>query len=83
MMFSVAMMRAIASLCGLLSVLCAAASAPILFIWALDNTRPVSVMPLLLGGGLLLVAAVLFIIRRALHIGNTHRSRSLVTHHPT
>ena len=80
-MFSVAMTRAIASLCGLLSVLCAAAGAPILFIWALDNTRPVSVMPLLLGGGLLVIAALLFIIRRALQIG-VARSRNLVTHHP-
>jgi hypothetical protein len=81
MMFSVAVTRAIASLCGMLCVLCAAVSAPILFMWALDNSRPVSVMPLLLGGGLLLVAALLFIIRRALQIG-VARSRSLVTHHP-
>jgi len=26
---------------------------------------------------------VLFVIRRALQIGNTDRSRNLVTHHPT
>jgi hypothetical protein len=81
-MMSTAVLRALASLCGLVSVLCAAASAPILFIWALDNTRPVSVMPLMLGVGLLLIAGLLYVVRRALQIGNASRSGSVATHHP-
>ena len=81
-MLSTAMIRAIASLCGLLSVLCAAASAPILFLWVVDNTHPVSVAPLLLGGGLLLVAALLFVVRRLLQIGRTSRAVDGITHRP-
>lgn len=80
-MSSAAMSRALASLCGLLSVLFAAASAPVLFIWVLDNTRPVSVMPLLVGGGLLLVAALLFVARRMLQIGGTLRTGHAATTH--
>lgn len=82
MMLSTAMTRAVASLCGLLSVLSAAVGATILFAWALDSTRPVSVGPLLGGGGLLLLAALLFIVRRALQIGSAVRSSDGVTQRP-
>ena len=65
-MLSPRLIRVVATLCGLLSVLCAAVSAPILFSWILDSTRPISVAPLLISAALAGVAGALFVIRRAL-----------------
>jgi hypothetical protein len=65
-MVFVGLVRVLASLCALLSLLCAAASAPILFGWAIDSARPVSVVPLLVSASLLLVARALFLAYRAL-----------------
>jgi hypothetical protein len=56
--------RLLASLCALGSVLCLAVSAPILFTWAIDSSRPVSMAPLLLGAGLVLTAGIFFVLRR-------------------
>ena len=64
MLWSVGLARVAASICGFLSALCAAAAATILFAWALDSSRPVSLVPLLGGIGLLGVAAGLFVVRR-------------------
>lgn len=83
MMLSTAMIRAVASLCGLLSALSAAVGATILFAWALDSSRPVRVAPLLAGAGLLLLATLLFIVRRALRIGSTSRDGGMITQRPT
>ena len=58
--------RVLASLCALLSVICVAASAPILFGWAIDSSRPISVAPLLVSTSLLLAAGALFLARRVL-----------------
>ena len=60
--------RAAGSVCGFVSVLCSAVAATVLFAWVLDSSRPVSLLPLLAGLGLLLVALVLFVVRRALQI---------------
>ena len=68
-----------ASVCGFVSTLCAAAGATILFAWALDSSRPVSLIPLLAGLGLLLVAASLFIVRRALQIRFGRRPSAVAT----
>ena len=65
-MIQIALYRLFASLCALGSVLCLALSAPVLFTWAIDSSRPVSVAPLLLSAGLLLAAGMLFVVRRAL-----------------
>lgn len=71
-----ALTRAVASLCGLLSALFAAASIPILFAWALDNSRPVSLTPLVLGAGLLGIAGILLVVRRLLHLQGASRGHS-------
>jgi hypothetical protein len=68
-----------ASVCGFASALSAAAGATILFAWALDSSRPVSLMPLLAGLGLLFVAACLFIVRRALQIRFGRRASAVPT----
>ena len=60
------MSRVLASLCALLSVICVAASAPILFGWVIDSSRPISMAPLLVSASLLLAAGALFLVRRAL-----------------
>jgi hypothetical protein len=69
-MWTNALRRTLATICGVLSALSAAASAPILFGWLIDSTRPISVMPLLASAGLLLAAGGLFVARRVLLIQN-------------
>lgn len=58
--------RLLASICALGSVLCLAAGAPILFIWAIDSSRPVSTVPLVLATALMVLAGMLFVVRRGL-----------------
>ena len=60
--------RIAATMCGLVSVLCAAVSAPILFSWAIDSSRPVSLAPLALIAGLVALAALLALARREILI---------------
>ncbi len=62
------MRRIAATICGLGSVLCAALSAPILFSWAIDGSRPVRLAPLAISAGLLALAAALMGTRRAILI---------------
>ena len=78
-MLTASLARVGASVCGFVSALCAAAAATILFAWALDSSQPVSLMPLLAGLGLLLVAAALFIVRRALQIRFGRRPGAVTT----
>ena len=68
--------RIVATFCGLLSVLCAAVSAPIIVTWAIDASRPISVAPLLVSAALLISALVLFVVRRELLVRFTTRPSS-------
>ncbi|MFI5257469.1 MAG: hypothetical protein ACHQRK_09435 [Gemmatimonadales bacterium] len=72
-MWTNALARTLATMCGVLSALSAAASAPILFGWLIDSTRPISIMPLLASAALLLAAGALFVARRLLLVQNVRR----------
>jgi len=65
-MFSPSMSRVVATLIGLVGVLCAAASAPLLFTWVIDSARPISFLPLLVSAAFMAAAAGCFLLRRAL-----------------
>ena len=67
-MFVSGLWRIAATVFGLVSVLCAAVSAPILFSWAIDSSRPVRLAPLALSAGLLALAALLALARRKMLI---------------
>ena len=57
-------MRAVAIFCGVAGALCAAATAAVLFAWAVDSVRPVSLAPLALAAGLVAGGGVCFLVRR-------------------
>jgi len=65
-MLSASMSRVLATLIGLVGVLCAAASAPLLFTWVIDSGRPIGFLPLLVSAVLIVTAAGCFLLRRAL-----------------
>lgn len=67
-MWSIGLARVVASICGFMSALCAAVGVTIFFAWALDSSGPVTLMPLLAGLGVLVIAGALFLARRLLRI---------------